>query len=68
MSKEIPKYDYEYFEKFYNETFQNRETFCSDMRDKIAQELVKMSEQFNNWLKEKEENDTGTISESVDNT
>ena len=48
----MSKYDYKYFENLYTETIQKGETFCPEMREKIEEELIKMAEQYNNWLKE----------------
>ena len=63
----MSKYDYEYFENVYTEVIQKGETFCPEMREKIQEELIKMAEQYNKWLEEQEENDTGTISEGTGN-
>lgn len=67
MSEDFSKYDFDYFEKIYKETFQKGETFSSEIGEEIAEQLQKMAKEYNDWLKNRMENDTGTISESIEN-
>lgn len=42
---------FNYFEDFYNNTFKRETTFAPDMQKKVQEELGKMLEQREEWLK-----------------
>lgn len=42
---------FNYFEDFYNNTFKRETTFATDMQKKVQEELGKMLEQREEWLK-----------------
>ena len=69
MNNKEKNFAWDYFEDIYKGLFQNKVTFSKEIIEEMQQEFQKMSLEYKNWLKErKKQNDTGTISDGIDNT
>lgn len=71
MSKDNVNYGWNYFEDIYENVMKKNITFSNEMGEHIKKEIQKMYEQREEWLKnnrqKKKEDDTGTISKSIEN-
>lgn len=71
MSKDNVNYGWNYFEDVYENVMKKNITFSKEMGEQIKKEFQKMYEQREEWLKnnkqKKKEDDTGTVSESIEN-
>jgi hypothetical protein len=68
MDNNHKKFAWDYFEGIYKGLFQNKETFSKEIIEEMQQEFQKMSLEYKNWLEErKKQNDTGTISDGIEN-
>ena len=67
MDNKEKDFGWDYFENIYKNTMQKNVTFSKEMGEEMQREFQKMLDEYNEWLKQKQ-NDTGTISESIDNS